>query len=205
MARAIAAHSSALKRSSHHSQNVSRATTSPRRQSRQRAVESRLRYVEPGRSSTVTVQPPLSSDGVLRDRMAYRTLHEAVRAGRELARTWKVEFAVYRRRPATRARHEAFRLWRAALWIRRSSSTEARGAGAATSPSTPGSLCAPSVVPALTSGATTGGSARRGARYPYWIRPRCTYRHAPSPITSLRQGNRRRSPRVSRRRSHRRR
>ena len=44
IARAITAHSSTLKRSSHQSQNVWRGMTSPRRQSGQRAVESRLRW-----------------------------------------------------------------------------------------------------------------------------------------------------------------
>ena len=51
------------------------------------------------------------------------------------------------------------------------------------------------------------GLPARGERLraAYWIRPRPTYRHAPGPVTSLRQGNRRRSPRVSQPRSHRRR
>ena len=43
VARAITAHSSALKRASHQSQNISRGTTSPRRQSGQAAAVSRLR------------------------------------------------------------------------------------------------------------------------------------------------------------------
>ena len=56
-------------------------------------------------------------------------------------------------------------------------------------------------------GAGSRGLPARGERLhaASWIRPRRTYRHAPGPITSLRLGNRQRSPRVSQRGSHRRR